>query len=155
MNKKASSVLMIIFELIAVILIITLTSTIGKAYGESSTILKINAAEDVRMMVDTLVSVPGDAIVIYPHNISGYNFVLTDGAISVSDADDVWISREFFLPKGYTAEGAVKNINHLCLEKKFKKIIVKDCNLYSQQELPRFTGGLGGSFGGGGAGGSW
>ncbi|MBT6773929.1 hypothetical protein HOA91_01020 [Candidatus Woesearchaeota archaeon] len=139
MNKKAASVIMITFEILVVLLVVYMTVSIGKAYGESDQVTKINAAEELRMMIDTLVAVPGDAIVNYPQEVSKFSFILTQGSISVfnkGEEENVWIVTTFFLPDNYQAEGSVSEANYICLEKLNKKIILKKCLDVADNEVP-------------------
>ena len=139
MNKKAASVIMITFEILVVLLVVYMTVSIGKAYGESDQVTKINAAEELRMMIDTLVAVPGDAIVNYPQEVSKFSFILTRGSISVfkkGEEENVWIVTTFFLPENYQAEGTVLEANYICLEKLNKKIILKKCLDVVDNEVP-------------------
>lgn len=130
MNKKGSSILMMIFEILIVLLTVYLITSIAYAYGSSTMVAKVNAAEEMRMMVDTLVGVPGEAVVEYPKNVSEFIFVLDSAGIAVFEkgqAKNLWIIREFNLPSGYKAEGSVENEAKVCLEKKEKKIILRKC----------------------------
>ena len=139
MNKKAASVIMITFEILVVLLVVYMTVSIGKAYGESDQVTKINAAEELRMMIDTLVAVPGDAIVSYPQEVSKFSFILTRGSISVfkkGEEENVWIVTTFFLPENYDAQGTVLEANYVCLEKLNKKIILKKCMEVADNKVP-------------------
>ncbi len=130
MNKQASSILVMIFEIIVVCIVVYITISIAHAYGSSLLTVKINAAEDIKMMVNTLVAVPGDALVKQPQNVTEFSFILTSNSISVFEneqADQSPAVRAFFLPQGYTAEGSVLRISPICLEKKSKRIILKEC----------------------------
>ncbi len=132
MNRKAASILMMIFEILVVILVVYLTTSIASAYGKSETVTKINAAEDLRMMVNTLAALPGDAIVAYPRNMALFSFILRSGSIAVFQQtearnENLWVIRTFSLPAGWTAEGTVEGKEKICLEKKDRKILLKEC----------------------------
>ena len=133
MNRKATSILMMIFEVLAVVLVVFTTAKIATAYGQSETVAKINTAEDLRMMIDTLVGVPGEALVKYPHNVSTFSFLLRTGSVSVftkGENEKFWVVRKFSLPEGYSAEtdgGVVEGTSSVCLEKKIKKILLRPC----------------------------
>lgn len=119
-----------IFEIIVVCIVVYITISIAHAYGNSLLTAKINAAEDIKMMVNTLVAVPGDALVKYPQNVTEFSFILTSNSISVFENEQTDQSpavRAFFLPQGYTAEGSILRISPICLEKKSKRIILKEC----------------------------
>lgn len=130
MNKKAASIIMIIIELLAVILVISMTFSVAKGMAKGERVEKVSLAEEIRMMVDTLVSVPGEAVVEYPHNVSEYFFLLDKGSISVfKEGDDKvnWVIRNFYLPEGYETVGSLKGKERACLEKKGKNIFLREC----------------------------
>lgn len=130
MDKKAASILMMIFEILVVLLAGYIVISAAQAFGKSETVQKINAAEEIKMMVDTLVGVPGDALVEFPYNAPSFNFILTANEIHVflpEEAENVWASRRFYPPQGYTAEGVLEGEEKLCLEKKSRKILLRKC----------------------------
>lgn len=119
-----------IFEIIVVCIVVYITISIAHAYGSSLLTAKINSAEDIKMMVNTLMAVPGDALVAYPKNVTEFSFILTSHSISVFENEQTDPSpavRAFFLPQGYIAEGSVIRTSPICLEKKSKRIILKEC----------------------------
>jgi len=121
---------MMIFEILAVLLVVYLTTSIAYAYGSSTMVEKVNAAEEMRMMIDTLVAVSGDAVVEYPKNVSGFNFILDNAGIAVFEKGqekNLWVIREFILPYGYNTEGSTENAERVCLEKKGKKVVLRQC----------------------------
>ncbi len=139
MNTKAASILLMIFELLAVILVVFTSVSIAQAYGKSETVKKINTAEDIRMMIDTLVGVPGNALVKYPVDVSTFSFILREGSLAAytkGDAEQLWIVRKFSLPEGYAAEGVLSGEKELCLEKKGKKILLRNCPASLLPPLP-------------------
>ena len=130
MNKKAESIMMMIFEILGVLLVTFIVVNIAQAYAESETTLKITAAHDIQMMVNTLVGTPGDALVEYPHNVSILTFILDVKGITIykkGDPNLKWQVSQFYLPPGYTAEGVLEEKSTLCLEKKNKKILLREC----------------------------
>lgn len=130
MNNKADSIIMMIFEILVVLLISYILVSIGQSYAESETTLKITAANDIQMMVNTLVAVPGEALVKYPHNVSSLTFILDNNGIAVfrkGELETKWKVQQFFLPEGYAAEGTLEEKSWLCLEKKNKKILLREC----------------------------
>ncbi|MDO8656481.1 MAG: hypothetical protein Q7K45_04540, partial [Nanoarchaeota archaeon] len=99
-------------------------------FAESITTVKITAADDIQMMINTLVGVPGDAIVKYPQNVSALTFIVDNNGIAVfqkGEPETKWQVRQFFLPTGYAAEGTLEEKSWLCLEKKNQKIILREC----------------------------
>src|SRR3989339_2256594 len=125
MNKKASSILMIIFELLAVILIIWITTEVAYGMGKSDTVVKVNLATDLKMMVNTLAGVSGDVVIEYPLNVVNYTFTLSQNSVSVfkkTESDQQKVTRTFILPTGYFASGSLDEKSRLCLEKKDKNI---------------------------------
>ncbi len=133
MNTRATSILMMIFEVLAVVLVVFTTAKIATAYGKSETVMKINTAEDLRMMIDTLAGVPGEALVKYPHDVGTFSFLLRAGSISVftkGENEQFWVVRKFSLPDGYQVEtegGVIEKVQAVCLEKNHKKILLRPC----------------------------
>jgi len=130
MNKKGMNVILMIGELLVISIIIFTTIKIAHAYGSSLLTAKMNSAEDVRMMIDVLVGVPGDAEVVYPHDVSPFTFNLQDNSIIVLDEKDnknTRVTRAFFLPNDYTAQGFVENPSKLCMKKRDTKITLFEC----------------------------
>ncbi len=130
MNKKATNIPLMIFEIIAVVIVVSMMISVANSYAQSDKTLKLGAAEDIRMMVDTLVAVPGEGVVAYPHNLSRYSLILDSGSITLfekGESEVLWITRKFILPEGYTAEGVLEEKERLCLEKKEKRILLREC----------------------------
>lgn len=130
MNSKAASTLMIVFELLVVIMVIFMTMSIAKTYASSETTRKIILANDITMMIDTLVGTPGDAVVEYPSETSKYFFVLNHDSITVfikKDLESQYVVRYFSLPQGYEAYGTLEEKAKLCLKKENKKITLQEC----------------------------
>lgn len=131
MNKKASSVLMMVFELLVVVLVsFTLTSA-ASAMGKSDLVMKVKVAEDLRQMVEIMGSVPGDALVKYPYNVSSFVFILSQGSIAVFEKGEVqsnWVVRDFFVPEEMIVSGILEQKSNLCLEKKNKFIQLRECH---------------------------
>jgi hypothetical protein len=132
MNKKGSTmIIMIVFELVIVLIVGGMLISTAKSFGESTTSTKINLAQDITMMVETLVSVSGDAVVKYPYEIDGFTLVLSSGSVFISLPDEPKnkkIFRNFVLPKGFKSVGIIENSHEICLEKKEKVIELRDCN---------------------------
>lgn len=131
MNTKASlKVLVMVSEVVIVLGIILLLGSTAQAYAKSETVTKINTAEDIRMMVHTLVGVPGDVMVEYPKDVSAFNAILRPESIAVFQKGDLeikYLTRLINLPEGYTAEGVLEGKERLCLEKKEHKILLREC----------------------------
>ena len=130
MNKKASSILIMIFELMAVIAIIFILVSYAKYAAESESNIKVRAASDIQMMINTLAGIPGDAVVQYPANLSKFSLALSTNKITVfetQEAESLRIYQTFNLPAGYSASGAKNNPKSICLEKKAKTITLREC----------------------------
>ncbi len=134
MNTRAASILLFIFEIMAVLIVVYTATTIAQRAGNSATVQKINVAEDVRMMVHTLAAVPGDAEVQYPHEVK--HSILLSGAVvsafSPGDRETVWVKRKLVLPEGYAAQGAFEAEGKLCIQKKEKAITLYPCKKEEQ-----------------------
>src|SRR3989344_2113918 len=131
MNKKAASIILMLFEVIVVIVVVGIALTVATRLGKPETINKITAAEDLAMMVNTLVALPGDALVEYPRNMSLYSLVLTSQKVTIYEGDQTKdrdpVSRPFILPQGYTATKFVKQKARVCLQKEGKTIVIVEC----------------------------
>lgn len=128
--KRGASIIMVIFEVLVVIGIVTMTIAVARGMGESETVEKINIANDIRMMVDTLVSIPNDAKIEYPGNVSKYTILLEQGSVSVwkkGENDAVKVIRTFYVPEGYTAAGAAEQKLKICMQKSGKSISLRPC----------------------------
>ncbi len=130
MNTKGVTILLMIFTILGVVVILSVI--IGAAYGlgRSETTIKVNAVEDMVMMVHALVGMSGNAVVYYPQNLSAYSFVVYAQNITLYKQDDPpqkWVSRAVFLPVGYTLSGSAVNAQRVCLEKQGKDVRLVGC----------------------------
>ena len=119
-----------IFEVMIVVFVIVSTIKIAQSYASSDRAQKIIVAEDMRMMVNSLVAIDGDAVVEYPNDVSKFSFRVNQGAVSVytkGEKEQQWISRVFSLPEGYKASGAEFDESDVCLQKKDKLIVLRAC----------------------------
>ena len=119
-----------IFEILVVITVIFMTLQVAMGYAKSDTVIKVNAANDLAMMVNVLVGVPGDAIVEFPGDLSKYIISLDSGSVAVIKEGEPSIKhaiRTFYLPEKHTAEGTVENERNVCLKKDGYVIILKEC----------------------------
>ena len=137
MNKKGITTLMMILEIIIVLFAAYAIFNIASKYASSETTNKIIIADDIKMMVDTLVGTPGEAAVQYPGNVSKYTFILSSSSITVfikEEGEQRKIVRYFSLPEGYQAFGTLEGKDNLCLEKEKKKIALRECKPASKEE---------------------
>lgn len=121
---------MMIFEVLIVLFVIYSYFQIAEAYASSETVNKINLAEDIRMMADTLVGTPGDVVVQYPGNVSKYAFILSSSSVTVfikGEGEQQKVTRYFFLPEGYEAFGTLEGKETLCVEKEKRRILLREC----------------------------
>ena len=138
MNKKATSIILLIFEIIAVISVILITTSTAKAYGSSDAVQRIILAREIQFMINTLAGVPGEAVELYPYNVSEYSVILNSNSVNVfrpGKVESTRISFRFNLPQSLIAEGSWEssgsypgtNQPQLCLEKNKQKITLKSC----------------------------
>lgn len=129
MNKKAASILLWIFEVIAVIAVIVMALWIATKFSDETALRKVNAAEDIAMMVNTLVALPGDALVEYPRDLSKFTVALTTKYVVIfeKEAKIDGETRNFILPSDYSAVDIVKQKAKVCLKKMGKTISVGEC----------------------------
>ncbi|MFH1396098.1 MAG: hypothetical protein ABIG93_01745 [archaeon] len=129
-NKKGVALVLWIFSLLAVVYLIFSVLEITFHYANSETANKIVIANDFGMMVNTLVGLPGDAVVEFPRSLGNYTITLTSSTVNVLFADDSeskTVTREFILPQDYNVIGYVIEKERVCLEKKENQIILKEC----------------------------
>lgn len=130
MNKKAASIIFMILEIMLVVFIIYSSVSVAKAYGSSETVNKINLANDIQLMVNTLIATPGDAVVEYPGDVSRYKIFLYQDSVKVyidGDGEPEQIKRYFILPEGYNAIGTLIEKENLCLRKDSKDLFLEEC----------------------------
>ncbi len=130
MGKRGITTLMMILEIIIILFAAYSIFSLASKYASSETTNKIIIADDIKMMVDTLLGTPGEAMVQYPGNVSKYTFILSSSSVSVfikGEGEQKKIVRYFSLPEGYQAFGTVENRDKLCLTKEKKKIILREC----------------------------
>ncbi len=121
---------MMIFELLAVITIIFMITQVAQGMAKAESVIKVNIANDLILMTNTLVGVPGDAVVEYPLDVSEYTIILGQEKLSVFKKGDPEVKkadREFNLPTDYTSGGSIEQKARACLEKNGKAIILREC----------------------------
>src|SRR3989344_4453826 len=130
MGKRGITTLMMILEIIIILISAALIFSLASKFASSETTNKIVIADDIKMMVDTLVGTPGEATVQYPGNVSRYTFILSSSSITVfikGEGEHKKIIRYFSLPEGYQAFGTLESRDYLCLTKEKKKIVLQEC----------------------------
>ncbi len=135
MNRKASSILVMIIEIIAVLVVGVMITKYAMTIANSETVTKINLANNLQMMMNTLVATPGDAIIAYPYNVSKFNLILSQSSVTVTQPNDLSVEkiiRGFNLPTDYEALGVLEQKGKVCLEKKSTRIILRECNSESR-----------------------
>jgi len=131
-DKKGSSILLMIFEILVVILVIATMFSIATKFTEESATQKIFHAEEIRMLVNTFIAHPGDSFMEYPKDVSEFIIILSDNEVTVfskGEKDDniKKARRSLHLPKDYTAAGTSNLKKKICLEKKSKKVFLHNC----------------------------
>jgi hypothetical protein len=131
MNKKGASVILMIFEVIVVILLISIGGSIVQGYSSSDSVFRQYTASDLQMMINTIVALQGDTYIEYPGNLSNYVILLNqDGIELFKEGEDQFTrtKKSFYLPVGFSASGVVDGISKVCLEKVGKDIFLDECN---------------------------
>ena len=130
MDKRGITTLMMILEIIIILISAALIFGLASKFANSETTNKIIIADDLKMMIDTLVGTPGESMVRYQEPVSTYSFILTTTSITVfikGEGEHQKIVRYFSLPEGYQAFGALEGKDNVCLEKEQKKIVLREC----------------------------
>lgn len=131
MNTKAASVILWIFEVLAVILIVVMVLQVSSSFAKGQAVQKINIAEDLVMMVEMLSGVPGDVVIEYPQQANEYKFIVSADTLLVflpGDTELQRVARKFHLPENYQAEGFVDQQERLCVTKSGTRIILGGCS---------------------------
>ena len=93
--------------------------------GKDAAIIK-TTSEDIRMMVNVLAGISGDAVVKYPQDLAGYKLELTSASISIT-ADASPHYTFFSLPDKFIAKGKIENTKEVCLFKNKREIVLSGC----------------------------
>jgi hypothetical protein len=129
-GKKGQSIILMIIAVIVVTLVIFMTNAKALSFAKSDPVIKYTIANDIALMVNALL-IPGDVVVEYPKDLSGYNLILTSSKVSVHKTDEAFITRveiPFILPESYSAIGDIEGKKEVCLRKKNKIISLEECN---------------------------
>src|SRR3989338_11466044 len=119
MNTKGVTILMMIFTILGVVVVLSVFFSVAYGLGRSETTIKVNAVEDMVMMIHALVGMHGNAFIYYPSDLSAYSLVVHAQNITLYKQDDPitkWVSRSVFLPEGYTLSGSLVNVQTVCVE---------------------------------------
>lgn len=140
MDKRGMTTVMMVLEILLILIASYSIFNIASQYASSDTTNKIILIEDIKMMIDTLIGTPGDAVVRYPGDVSGYTLILGQSSISgylTEQGEGSKLTRYVSLPDAYQGFGTLQGESSLCLEKKNNKIILGKCGeLEAQQEQP-------------------
>jgi len=129
-GKKGASIILMLFEVIAVVLIVAILLQIATGFANSESVQTINLAQEFSLMVESLVIVSGNAVVQYPYNLSSYIIALDNQGVSVKKEGDSKLNlaySKFHLPVNYAAAGSVMQAEKVCLKKEFNVIIIEEC----------------------------
>lgn len=134
MNKKSTTPLVYVFEILLVVAVVGISMKIAHEYANADTVVKTNLAQDLGLMVNVLAGVPGDATVEYPRDVSKYIVQLRSDTVTVWQRDDPEPQRKsftFHLPANHAAEGTVEEKACLRLIKRTsgdrKTIVLGEC----------------------------
>ncbi len=125
------SIGMMLLELIVIIGVVAIIMLYVQDLSSSERVERINIANDLALMVNTLVATPGDAVVQYPTSLEEYTIILissqTDnqGAIEVISDSKKRARAELILPQGIIAGGTHEKKEDFCLRKEKRTITIK------------------------------
>ena len=120
MNRKALSTLLIIFEMIVIVVVMLGTFRIADKLAKSERVLKTNVANNIRLAVETIVAMPGDAQFSLLVDSDPYIITLYNDHVQVmkpGDSEEKRIISKFVLPAQHHAIGVAEEENHICLKK--------------------------------------
>ena len=117
---------LMIGELLAVILVITILFQIGSRYASSDGNLQVYTAEELKLLVDGLIHVEGDVVTKYPMK-NKFVVILTSDEIIVKSKGSGTLNKKLILPDGYQAVGSASS-EEICVKKKDRSFLLFDCN---------------------------
>jgi len=130
MNTRGISVLIWIFILVGFFFLASMPIFISTSFAKGEIVQKIDTAHDLALMVNTLIAVPGDAIVEYPRKVKDYRFALNSESILVFSPGDnelQRVRRTFHVPEDYHVDGFVENEERICFNKVDKRMTLEGC----------------------------
>ena len=126
MNKKGASVVVFIFEIIIVVGVIVASMGAANRMADSESTKQIQIATNVKMMVETLISVPGDVEIEIPVNMTKYGLTVRENLIELTRNGEETTAK-YVLPTHMTAAGSEENEERVCITKKGSFISLKKC----------------------------
>ena len=136
-SKKGQIIIVYLMGLVALLVVVAMTINLAQKAGDSDQVIKEVLAEEVRIAVNALIAVPGDAWIKLPvdanYDISELTISLRGEFVEVKTSEDddksVFNARKVFhLPQGYDSSGTVREVNFLCLVKDDKLIKLGECD---------------------------
>ena len=132
-NKKGQIILVYLMGLIALLAVVSVIFSIAQKAGDSDSVVKAVFAEEVRLAINAMISVPGDGEIQLPqneaYNITNFTISLKNGFVDISKGDEsnIYHARKVFhLPEGYTAAGTVVESTSVYLIKDGKTLRIQD-----------------------------
>jgi hypothetical protein len=126
-SKKGSSIIMMIAEILAVLLVLTLVyqAVINVSKGEG--IESNNIVNELVMGIEAATTVNGNFKAEFPYqNLTNYTFLLSNDKILMT-GKEVKLTYLVNLPEGYLASGVVEKAERLCLDKEGQTIYIRGC----------------------------
>ena len=121
------SIGMMLLELIVIIGVVALVMLYARDLSTSERIERINVANDLKLMIDTLVATPGDVVIKYPHELNNYNVVMgaNKGAGFLEVIGESSRTKEnFVVDKDIVISGVHEKKPQLCLRKEKRTITI-------------------------------
>ena len=135
LSKKAQLGIVFLMGALALLAIVSLIFSIAQKSGDSEEVVKAVFAEEVRLALNSLISVPGDGLIQLPqnedYNITEFTVSLHNGYVEVCSSCEIdyFTARKgFHLPEDYEARGTVKEQEIICLVKDAKVLRLEDCD---------------------------
>jgi len=121
MKKKSQLTVKGLFELLAVVIIITTFIYLGKQFGSGEAYFKIRSAKELALLANTVCGLPGNVQATFPADLSRYNIESADNTIYVYSPE--------YQSNTDPSRGQYKITKVGCIEntliKKPKKLVVK------------------------------
>ncbi len=127
MNKKGAGLIVFILEIVLVVSLISVSSFAAVKLSSDETLVQMNLANDIKMMVDVFIALPGDAVVEIPYNTEKYVVTLRQKGVEVRIGEELSIKKSYSLPLEFRAAKKLENVKTICLVKKENIITMKEC----------------------------
>lgn len=127
MKKRSQLTLKGLFELVAIAVVIFTLIYIGVSRGSGEDYFKVRSAKELALLVNTLCSLPGNAEIIFPSDLSKFNIEVVDNIVYIFNEQytkdkDPTVGKYGISKPNCNIEASVKNPKTLIVKKQGNQI---------------------------------